>query len=141
MTHLSPEQISQWILGERQPDAEEHFGICRKCRDDIARLQESLSVFKRGMLEWASASDVTSSVAVPARRLSRTSWGWVAAAAMVMTVALTPRYLETRRAQHEAELAQDSLLLNEVQAHLDRTVPQSMEQLMDLMREEPGGPQ
>ncbi len=50
-------------------------------------------------------------------------------------------YQDVQQAQREAKSAQDLLLLNQVHAHLTRTVPQPMEQLMKLMNDETGGPQ
>jgi len=58
-----------------------------------------------------------------------------------MTIGLLPMYVDVRQAQREAARAEDSLLLNQVHARLARTVPQPMEQLMELMKEGKGGPQ
>jgi hypothetical protein len=66
-------------------------------------------------------------------------WKGAALVALTSSIALMPLYLDVRQAQHDATEAQDSLLLDEVDQHLSRTVPRSMEQLMQLMNEEKEG--
>jgi hypothetical protein len=150
MTHLSSEQISAWILGERRPEVERHFNTCGRCREDIIHLQEGLLVFKQSMRDWAEQSATAGtadtveivSLSRPRNGLFKTlSWTWAAVAALVIGVGLLPLYLDARRARHDAEIAQDTLLLNQVEARLARTVPRSMEQLLELMHEGTGGPQ
>ena len=137
MSHLSSGQISEWILGEhdieRNSEIELHVRTCDQCQREIALLKGGLLAFRESVREWAAESAVVSVATIPARRVS---WRWAAGAAAVLTAVLVPSYLEVRQTQHEAKTAQDSLLLNEVQAHLARTVPQPLEHLMELMNEE-----
>ena len=131
MTHLSSEQISQWLLGECDADAQRHVESCRKCHDDIVQLRDGLHVFKQSVHRWAEHSQVWN---VPARKPSSSvSWTLAAATAVAMSLAL---YLGVRQqAQVEAVKARDSLLMDQVHARITRTVPQSMERLSELMTE------
>jgi hypothetical protein len=132
MTHLSSAQISEWILGEHDKVVKQHVQTCSKCYEEIARLQDGLLAFRQSMRDWAEQPAVPGVVSSPPHRVS---WGWAAGSAAIIFAALLPMYLDVREAQHEAKIAQDSLLLNQVQSHLTRAVPQPMEHLMDLMNE------
>ena len=133
MTHLSSKQVSDWILGEREPEVSRHVESCGKCLNEIEKLQGGLLAFRSAVHEWA---EEPAAVRIPARR---PSWRWAVAAAAAMGLALLPMYLDVRNARREAEYAaeraKDALLLNQVNAHLARTVPQPMQQLMELMIE------
>ena len=143
MTHLSSRQISEWILGERDPETERHLNTCGKCHEEVAGLQNGLMEFKQSVRAW---SEQPAEMRVSASRVpSRVSWRWagVCAGAMsiMMSIIMLILYQDVQQAQREAKRAQDLLLLNQVHAHLTRTVPQPMEQLMKLMNDETGGPQ
>jgi hypothetical protein len=134
MTHLSSEQISAWLLGECDAQAQSHVQNCRQCHDDIVELQNGLHLFKRSVHHWAEHFQ---SEKLPVEKHSSSmSWSLVAASALAMSMALLPLYFGVRQhTQLEAERTQDSLLLDQVQARIARTVPQSMERLMELMSE------
>jgi hypothetical protein len=133
MTHLSSEQISSWAIGERNPDVERHVESCSQCREEILRLEHGLQAFRHSMHDWAkrNADSAVSKRHVP----SSVPWTWVAVTAVAIGIVVGPAYLDMQRAEREAQNAQDSLLLSQVQERLTRTVPQSMEQLMELMDE------
>jgi len=135
VTHLSLEQISEWIVGEREAEVERHLQSCGKCREDIARLQDPLLAFQHSVHEWAAQPGRAVAGAITPRIPRRVSWAWPAAAAAALGIALFPLYLNVREARHEMKSAEDSLLLNQVNARLARTVPQPMEQLMELMNQ------
>jgi hypothetical protein len=132
MRHLSSEQISEWLLGERNAEVGRHVEICGKCREEIVQMQDGLHAFKETVHGWAERPQAWN---IPARKPSPASWSLVAATAVAMSLVLLPLYLNVRQAQFEAEKAQDSLLLDQVQERLNQTVPQSMERLMELMSE------
>ena len=139
MTHLSSIQISEWILGERDPETERHLNACRKCHEEIAGLQNGLREFKQSVRAWSEQpAEMRVSVSpMP----SRVSWRWAGVSAGVMSIIVLVLYQDVQQAQRESKSAQDLLLLNQVHTHLTRTVPQPMEQLMKLMNDETGGPQ
>lgn len=137
--HLSSEQVLEWTLGERCAEVGRHLADCRECREELVGLQDGLRAFRQSAHDWA---DAPVRVAVPDRPVSPpVSWGWAGLTAMVIGLALFPLYLDIRETQREAESVRDSLLLDQVQTRLARTVPQSMEPLMELMAEEREGGQ
>ena len=139
MTHLSSIQISEWILGERDPETELHLNSCGKCHEEVARLQSGLMEFKQSVRAWG---EQPAEMRLSASRApSRVSWRWAGVSVGAMSIIMLVLYQDVQQAQREAKSAQDLLLLNQVHAHLTRTVPQPMEQLMKLMNDETGGPQ
>ena len=91
------------------------------------------------MLAWG---EQPAEMRVSASRVpSQVSWRWAGVSAAAMSIIMLVLYQDVQQAQRESKSAQDLLLLNQVHAHLTRTVPQPMEQLMKLMNDETGGPQ
>ena len=133
MTHLSSEQISEFLLGECDAEEQRHVENCRQCHDEIVELRDGLHVFKQSVHRWAEHSVA---VSLPAPEPSSSvPWTLAAATALAMSLALLPLYLDVRQMRLEAEKAQDSLLMDQVHARITQTVPQSMERLMELMTE------
>ena len=146
--HLSSQQVFEWTLGERRVEVGRHLEDCRECRAELARLEAGLRAFRQsahgwaGWAGWAGWTEAPVRVPVPDPSLpSPVSWGWAGLTAMVIGLALVPLYLDIRETQREAESVRDSVLLDQVQTRLARTVPQSMEPLMELMAEEREGGQ
>jgi hypothetical protein len=133
MTHLSSEQISEWLLGECDAEGQRHVESCSQCHDEIVELRDGLQVFKQSVHRWAEHSH---SLSLPAPEPSSSvSWTLAAATVVAISLALLPLYLDVRQMRLEAEKAQDSLLMDQVHARITQTVPQSMERLMELMTE------
>jgi hypothetical protein len=141
MTHLSSEQMSDWILGERTPDVERHLHACGQCDQEVVRLERGLLAFKQSVHTWAEQSPVHPALQVSHAASPRLRLGWAAASVAAMGAILLPLYMDVRQTRHRSALAQDSLLLDEVNTRLARTVPRSMEHLMKLMNEGKEGPQ
>ena len=51
--HLSSEEISNWIFGERRADQERHVWECSKCNAEIERLEKAFSLFRESGQRWA----------------------------------------------------------------------------------------
>lgn len=49
--HLLAEQISQWIVGDRPLELQEHVAECAECRGELAQLENALSQFRTAMRE------------------------------------------------------------------------------------------
>jgi hypothetical protein len=47
--HLSEDQISQWIAGERSREAERHLSDCPECAAEVVSTQKSLLLFKNAV--------------------------------------------------------------------------------------------
>jgi hypothetical protein len=70
--HLSSEEISRWMIGERTDDAERHAIECPACREELDRLQDAFSLFRESGIRWSDRCYAASSAGVaelPGRRL------------------------------------------------------------------------
>jgi anti-sigma factor RsiW len=132
--HLSAEQISQWMVGDRTPQLERHVAECGECRSELEQLESTLVQFRGALGEWSG------SAAPPAWRqpVSRSLWlSWprliLAAAALLVLVALPVSWrARVRERAAETERA-DSQLLERVDSAISRAVPEPMEPLVNLV--------
>jgi anti-sigma factor RsiW len=132
--HLSGEQISQWLVGDRTPALERHVAECDACRGELQQLETTLAQFRGAVCDWSGGA------APPAWREPerRSPWyGWprlvLATATLGMLVAL-PVYWNTRARERAAEAARaDAQLLERVDSSISRAVPEPMEPLVNLV--------
>jgi len=142
--HLSPEQISQWAIGDRTAETEQHAKECAACREAIDRLQGSLELFRDSIRELSEARLGVGSRAAWTPPRARSFWNrpvmrWAAAAAAVVMVGAIPAYKGCEDSQRRVAAAkQDAVLLQEVDAGLSRSVPQPLESWSSLMLTGPG---
>jgi hypothetical protein len=129
--HLSGEQISEWMIGNRSLQMEKHVTGCRECRAQLDELEATLTQF-RGAMRNLGGSATPPVWQPPAAAASWLSWSRVAlAAAVLMLLAMIPIYW-TARDHARATQAEDALLLEHVNSELSRAVPEPMEPLVDL---------
>ena len=128
--HLTPEQISNWVIGERSPETQQHAGQCLECRAELDRLQDALTSFRGSVLQWAGAQTPAFKTT---RRFRAHSLRWVLATAAVVLLAVIPIYKNRTDRQREAEALTDTQLMEQVNSHLSRGVPAAMEPFMELM--------
>jgi hypothetical protein len=131
--HLSAEQISHWLIGERQPETERHLAACDACRTELAQLQGALVQFRSAVREWSAASAPPEWR--PAARAGWFSWPRLAVAAAALAVLISaPVYWTERRRERAAEAARaDAQLLEQVDSEISRAVPEPMEPLVNLV--------
>jgi len=131
--HLSAEQISQWMVGDRTSQLEHHVAVCEECRAELEKLETALSQFRTAMREPAAA------VPPPVWHApqSATWFSWprlvVATVALLVLVALPFAWrVHAREQAAEAALA-DSQLLESVDSAISQAVPEPMEPLVSLV--------
>lgn len=131
--HLSAEQISQWMIGERIPEIEQHVAECDECREELAQMKTALADFRGAMRGWSE------SAAPPQWRSAPRTAGlfglrlMLAAAVVILAVSL-PLYWGAREREHAAEAARaDAQLLEQVDSEISRAVPEPMEPLISLV--------
>jgi len=137
--HLSSQEISQWMIGERTPQQEQHVRQCSECGAELARLQAALALFRgsvrhcSGRQSRSEPSDIASILSV--RRGPRIQpMRWALAAAALLVLAAVPIYRNAQDRQRQAEIASaDALLLEQVDAEVSRAVPRPMEPLVKLV--------
>jgi hypothetical protein len=132
-SHLSLEEIYQWLSGERREEVEEHFRECPACKAEMQQFQDAIVGFR-------SSLEQTPVPAVSYSRLRHTLPRWILATAALALLIATPVYWNARqqRALQPAEdqAKSDELLLERIDASLSRSVPASMEPLMRLISKE-----
>jgi anti-sigma factor RsiW len=132
--HLSAEQISQWMIGDRHPQLERHVAECDECRGELAQLENTLVQFRGAVRDW-SGSAVPQAWQQPASRGPWFSWlRLVIAAATLFFLVALPVYWNSRVRERAAEAARaDALLLERVDSSISRAVPEPMEPLVNMV--------
>lgn len=140
--HLSAEQISQWMVGERTPQLERHVAECAACRSELGQMENTLSQFRSAMRESAA------SMAVPEWREPAPQASWFAwprvvltAAVLVLLVAVPISWRVRVREQAAREQVtptsqvalSDAQLLESVDSEISQAVPGPMEPLVSLV--------
>lgn len=137
--HLSSEGICRWMAGERAAEEERHVRECSLCGAEVARLESALKRFGGAVRERSAAQPGAQSPgawqadrAVRQWRVRRLRWS-LAAAALVVLAAI-PVWKSTRDRRVAAEAARaDAILMEQVDRQVSRTVPVSLEPLVNLV--------
>jgi hypothetical protein len=132
--HLSGEQISQWMIGDRSPQLERHVAECDECRAQLEQLESTLSQFRGAVRDWSGSATTAPGWRQPVSHGAWFSWPRAAlAAVMLFLMVAAPFYwsAEQRRRAAEVERA-DTLLLEQVDSEISRAVPEPMEPLVNL---------
>lgn len=134
--HLTSTQISEWMIGDRSPEARRHLERCPECSAEVSKIEGSLGLFRDAMQE----APVTAAVwKVPARR---SPWAFplrsIAVTFAVLLLAIIPVYGPVYRDRQvkarEAEARkQDALLLSQVESELNESIPEPMQPLAKLV--------
>jgi anti-sigma factor RsiW len=137
--HLSSREVSQWMIGERTPQQEQHVRQCPECGAELARMEAALGLFRGSVRHWSDRqvrvfrplTPTRGSRGYPARPLPVR---WALAAATLLLLAAVPIYRNVQVRQRQAEIARaDALLLEQVDAEVSRAVPRPMEPLVKLV--------
>jgi len=139
--HLSPDEISNWLIGERTWEHAEHVRECPECSAEIEKIVKPIELFRGAVREWgeeqSSALARHRSEKTIESRSSRAGILWLRAAAtaavLMILIAIGIHGLN-RSATETAQ--QDDALLSEVRSDLSRPVPATMVPLYNLMAEE-----
>jgi hypothetical protein len=139
MTHLTDEQLTDYLSGASLPAIDDHLAACGVCRQEIASMRASFQVFHHASLEWSERMQ-SAAGATPGVRRAATSWNWAAAwaVACVAVIAAVLLFGVLRRPvktspfagvssvasaansnSDTAELSQDNQLLAAIDKELD----------------------
>ena len=135
--HLSSEQISRWMAGERTQWELEHVRECQECAGRLSGLAAALGLFRDSVRDCGERyGSVRLSLPAKETRLGslvRPS-RWASATAALLLLAAIPIYTHSRERRREVELARaDAALLAQVDAGISRAVPAPMEPLVKLV--------
>jgi hypothetical protein len=136
--HLSSEDFSEWIIGERTPEREEHLRGCAECAAELDRIGTPIELLRGAVREWSAKEDRgTVAIAERVSTMGRAGGLWLrlaaTAAALAVLVAIGIEGRNWRAAGIDRE---DEILLGQVQAAVSRPVPATMQPVYDLMAEE-----
>ena len=137
ISHLSEEQLSEYVLGQPSPLIERHIQGCPACRAELTNFRQALGEFRVAVHAW-SQDQAKQVLAGPPALPERRSWpashqlAWALVIAVVCVIAsfVIPRH------GVESAAGSDAVLLNQVDAQVSRTAPSSMEPLMKLVVQE-----
>lgn len=129
--HLSGEQLSAWMTGDRPAEVAEHCAGCPACRDEVARFTGSLASFRDGLRLMAVPRPAFEFPERPRWMILkwRLSPRWALAGALLAVLAVIPLY---RRGDPAPVEISDSALFDQVNVQLARRVPGAMEPLSAL---------
>ena len=137
--HLSGEQVSQWMIGERTVHEHEHVRQCPECAAKVAELEFAIVQFResvRGFGESYGSPEISSPAGVrrARRNFAARPSRWAPVAAALVLLAAIPIYTNSRDRRRAAEMARaDAALLEQVDAGISRAVPAPMEPLVKLV--------
>lgn len=135
--HLTPDQMSECILGTPAAEAAQHLKQCPACDVELANFRAALAEFRGTLRSW-SAKEARAALAVPVR--PQESRSWIAAHQFALALLLAAVFLLASVAvpwyqRRHAAVVSDAALLNQVDAQVSRTAPSSLEPLMKLVVE------
>jgi hypothetical protein len=132
--HLSGEQISQWMIGERTPQVERHVAECAACRAEVEKLESTLAQFRMAVRELGSSAPAPAWRNAPFRAPTFTWPRLVLSTAALLVLIAAPIAWTTHERERSAEAAlADSQLLERVDSAISRAVPEPMEPLVNLV--------
>jgi hypothetical protein len=143
--HLSTERIDRLMAGDAPAADKQHVADCAECGANLERARQTLSSFGHAVRRRADdlATQVPGGVLVQAslRATAVRRFRWAIGTAAVVAVAAVPFFKGMVDRQRELQAQQDSLLLEQVNEHVSRLVPASMEPFMEFLAEpdETGG--
>jgi len=138
ITHLSSEQVAEYIVGYPSPIVAEHLRDCPACRAEVVNFREALGDFRWAIRSWseeqASEYQTNAAPVMPAPVPDPRWWTpshQFAGALLVAAICIIASFVVPRHP--EKVLSSDAVLLSQVDAQVSRTVPSSMEPLMKLV--------
>jgi anti-sigma factor RsiW len=133
--HLTAEQQSECILDQPSPEARRHLEDCAACRAELGNFRAALCEFRGAVRHW-SENQAHAVLDVQARPSESRSW--MASHQLALALLLAAVCVLASFVWHGGENApaSDTVLLNQVDAQVSRSVPSSMEPLMKLVAQE-----
>ncbi|MBS1872959.1 MAG: hypothetical protein JSU00_07075 [Acidobacteria bacterium] len=131
MSHLTSEQISDYLSAASDGGVQRHLAGCAQCRSEVERLDAALRGFRAAIHQWAEAPSPP-----PAAAGLRNPW-WVALAVAAVLLVCVLLSRQAPAPIPAAAPASDAALLNQIDSDAARTVPAPMEPLSQLVSWDP----
>ena len=139
--HLSSEQISRCLIGDRTPIEARHLAECAACAAELERVEASLAAFRASVHETSIRTMRADGREWTAPRRSPFSmWmGWPVIAAVLVILTVVPLWRVRSSANRAAQTArEDAALMMDISAAVSRSVPEPMEPLAQLWTKDAG---
>jgi hypothetical protein len=128
--HFNDEQLAQWMLGDRDPDAALHLAHCDACRASIDDMEKRISNYRDAILSYSDRGQIfwtKQALAIHQRVRERRffpplRWAYVAITVLVLCAAL----LVTRVPRPQPQVTKnfdDDVLLQQVENDVAREYP------------------
>lgn len=130
--HLSPERISGWILGEREPELERHVHGCPECQAEVVHLGNALAEFRGAVREASAGFQIANRKQGGAWAPVKALWAASAFAAVFAIAGVSTLFHAPRRSVPDDAIT-DAMLLSRIDTELSRAVPCPMEPLTKLV--------
>ena len=126
--HLSPEQLSEWVLGDRDAKTVQHVSACANCQAQIEQFEAVLGGFRSSVRRWSEDQLFQHPRVVQPQ--VRQPYAWAASlvcvlAALVLVVLL--------RHAGQVSAKEDAALFMQIDQETSRTVPAAMDPLSELV--------
>lgn len=140
--HITSDEISRWIAGDRCGKVEKHLQLCPVCKNEVSAFQSALNDFRSAVHGWSDQSRTADTVTIVKVRqqisFHGNSWNWLGFVAATIFICAAihfngQRAPERRQADVAKALASDADIMKQVDTELARTVPTSMEPLTRLV--------
>ncbi len=147
--HLTREDYSKWLIGEKTAEHEVHLQSCADCAAELETMQAPLALFRGAVRDWSAkertnsaAEQYNRSLAEPAHVQHSPLWARVATAGAALALAMAigiggmnwRESGESTKAAHTEQ--EDEALLGNIQAKVMRPVPASMQPVYNLMTQQ-----
>jgi anti-sigma factor RsiW len=134
--HLSPRQITGYLLDEHSPEVEQHLEACSACRAEVACLGSSLTGFRDAVTGWSEAHDrrpATQHVRGTDSWLTLYGARWALLAVLLCVIVGLPLRRSLNHQSVSAVKITDAALLDQIDNELSRAAPHRMEPLLNLV--------
>jgi hypothetical protein len=140
-THLTEEQISNWIAGDGGVESDLHLHECPECGAKLTAFKAAMSAFGETVngfanQQYSARVHNVDRLLRASRHARMRSFHWLAMAAAAAIVAAVPLYKRSIQSTPEPvaveESQVDAQLLERVNAHLSQTAPVSFQPLSEM---------
>jgi hypothetical protein len=130
--HLTPQQISEWVLGMHTAEVERHVRSCSLCQSELGRFDASLKGFRTTVRQWSDQQlpPLSPQLGRNPARVWTMRLGWAMA---LIALCLFISRLNYHHASRQQAGENDAALLAQIDHEVSRTVPGPMEPLTQLV--------
>ena len=138
--HLREDQFAKCAVGRPERAELLHLGECAECSGELERFRIALSLFRDAVRECVDDRIALGPLEiVPPRpdEAGMSKWHVALVAAVVLIMVILPSFTSIQAPQNEAGQASNETspddIMNRVNLHLSRVVPEPMEPMMSLI--------